>query len=603
MLYNRFIFSALALFLYFGTIQANDTAPNRVKASLNEATVFFNGAELAHKASASVVKGVNDVWISELSPNIDVNSLRIKTTKGVIVASYEFSLDYITQKQVSSLEKNLKDSVKYYERKIKEYEINEKTNEDLLDLLEKNKSIGGTQTGLSVSELAKMVEFYKMQSNSLNQAQSDLEEKKEKAEQALSRVRAQLNQESAKNTKTTGVLKLNLTSPLATNTEFAITYFTKKANWIPYYDINVPGGSANIQIASKAKVAQTTGLDWNKVKLALSTATPSANKEAPLFDAWFLDFQESLRIRGISSTNRLSQNSFSYATQSIPDVLESKASGVQILGKEKLAQPLYIVNGELVDGFPSDLDESMIQDMQVLKDANATSLYGSRASNGVVLITTKALNDFVDRTDGELNAVYNIDLPYTILGNGKVQNIDLQSHAVSAEIKHYTVPKLEQEVFVLAEVADWQKLGLLSGKANITYDGTYVGETVINATSTAKKLTLTLGTDKRVSVKREKLQDFSSQKFLGKDTQKDFTYKITVKNNQNRPVKMVLKDQYPLSKQKDIQVELLKETTAATFNNEDVGVLSWEFELGAGETKEFKVAYRVKYPKDRPINL
>jgi uncharacterized protein (TIGR02231 family) len=115
-------------------------------------------------------------------------------------------------------------------------------------------------------------------------------------------------------------------------------------------------------------------------------------------------------------------------------------------------------------------------------------------------------------------------------------------------------------------------------------------------------LPLTLGTDKRVSVKREKLQDFSSKKFLGNDIKQAFVYKITVKNNQNQPIKMVLKDQYPLSTQKDIEIELLPETTPATTTNEEVGVLVWEFELKPGESREFKTAYSIKYPKDKTPN-
>ena len=589
-------------FVLSGSLQAND-GTQKTKASLEQATVFFNGAELTHKASIPVSKGVNEILIGELSPNIDINSLKISSTKGVIIASFEYSQDFMNKKEPSKLERNLKDSIKYYKKLISEYEISQQTNKDLLELLKANKSIGGTQTGLSVSELSKMVEYYKVQSNTLNKAQNELKEKQERAEENLERVESQLYQESAKNTKSVGVLKLNLTSPLATNTDFTITYFTRNANWIPYYDINVPSMDTKIQIASKAKVAQTTGLDWNKVKLSLSTATPSTNKEAPLFNAWFLDYQHnlargkdsSLKLRGASS---LAQNTISYDSKELNEVV------VTGYGTQANTQPLYIING--VPASPEEynsLSPDMIQNISVLKDASSTAIYGSRATNGVVLITTKSLNDFVDRSEGELSAVYNIDLPYTIQGNGKVQNIDLQSNSVSASFKHYAIPKLDGDVFVIAEISDWQKLGLLSGKANVTFDGTYVGETVINAASTASKLALTLGTDKRVTVKREKVQDYSSKKTLGKDIQQDLTYKTTIRNNQSKEISMILKDQYPISNQKDIKVEMLEDTTPASHNNEEVGVLNWEFGLKAGESKEIKMSYRVKYPKDKNINL
>ena len=64
---------------------------------------------------------------------------------------------------------------------------------------------------------------------------------------------------------------------------------------------------------------------------------------------------------------------------------------VKIRGNSSISgenQPLYIVDGVLVDKF--NLNENDIAEMQVLKDAAATSLYGAKAVNGVIIITTKA---------------------------------------------------------------------------------------------------------------------------------------------------------------------------------------------------------------------
>lgn len=60
-------------------------------------------------------------------------------------------------------------------------------------------------------------------------------------------------------------------------------------------------------------------------------------------------------------------------------------------------EPLYVIDGVAVDGKSSDgktsalstINPSDIVSMEVLKDASATAIYGSRASNGVVLITTR----------------------------------------------------------------------------------------------------------------------------------------------------------------------------------------------------------------------
>ena len=51
--------------------------------------------------------------------------------------------------------------------------------------------------------------------------------------------------------------------------------------------------------------------------------------------------------------------------------------------------PLVMVDGQLRDGL-SDINPEDIESMEVLKDAGATALYGARASNGVILVTTKS---------------------------------------------------------------------------------------------------------------------------------------------------------------------------------------------------------------------
>ena len=131
----------------------------------------------------------------------------------------------------------------------------------------------------------------------------------------------------------------------------------------------------------------------------------------------------------------------------------------------------------------------------------------------------------------------------------------------------------------------------------------YLGETYIDGSGTLQNMTLTLGTDQRISVKREKMQDFSSTRLFGSDVKQVFTFKITVKNNQKKEIKLTLKDQYPISTQKNIEVELLKETTPPTTNKADTGVLTWEDTFQPGETKSYQISYSVKYPKGMQLNL
>lgn len=87
------------------------------------------------------------------------------------------------------------------------------------------------------------------------------------------------------------------------------------------------------------------------------------------------------------------------------NALQGKINGVQITGgggpgtsprviirgvsTVNGSDPLYVVDGMPVGTNINFLDQNDIESMQVLKDASAAAIYGTRGSNGVVLITTK----------------------------------------------------------------------------------------------------------------------------------------------------------------------------------------------------------------------
>ena len=127
----------------------------------------------------------------------------------------------------------------------------------------------------------------------------------------------------------------------------------------------------------------------------------------------------------------------------------------------------------------------------------------------------------------------------------------------------------------------------------------YVGKTMINPSQTSDTLNLSMGRDKKVSIKREKVVDKSGTKFLSSKKEQTFTYDITVRNNKKEAIIMLLKDQYPLSTDKEIEIELLQKDGAKA--NLETGILTWDLDLKPNETKKIRISYLVKYPKDKII--
>ncbi|RKN77007.1 SusC/RagA family TonB-linked outer membrane protein [Ulvibacterium marinum] len=72
--------------------------------------------------------------------------------------------------------------------------------------------------------------------------------------------------------------------------------------------------------------------------------------------------------------------------------------GNSLLGNN---EPLYVVDGFPINGNPSYINPNDIESIEVLKDASATAIYGSRGANGVVMITTKTGKAGVSRIEFE----------------------------------------------------------------------------------------------------------------------------------------------------------------------------------------------------------
>ncbi|MEB2774103.1 TonB-dependent receptor [Algoriphagus sp. D3-2-R+10] len=93
-----------------------------------------------------------------------------------------------------------------------------------------------------------------------------------------------------------------------------------------------------------------------------------------------------------------------------PGSKPGSAPQVRIRGRRSFNasnEPLYVIDGIPVTGGMNDINPQDITSMEVLKDASATAIYGSRGSNGVVLITTKRGN--VGKTVVSFDSYYGVN--------------------------------------------------------------------------------------------------------------------------------------------------------------------------------------------------
>jgi len=146
------------------------------------------------------------------------------------------------------------------------------------------------------------------------------------------------------------------------------------------------------------------------------------------------------------------------------DAAPGSSSNILVRGSRSLTAgnaPIVIADGVPVGGI-NDINPNDIESIEILKDAAAQAIYGARASNGVILITTKRAQEGITRID--YNGYYGMQ---TVKRNFDVYSgeefAQLKREAYRADNNNNYLPDgaiftlIEQEVLANGEFIDWEK--------------------------------------------------------------------------------------------------------------------------------------------------
>ncbi len=205
----------------------------------------------------------------------------------------------------------------------------------------------------------------------------------------------------------------------------------------------------------------------------------------------------------------------------------------------------------------------------------------------------------VQVNQNQLSSDFEIMNPYSIPSDGKEYQVDIQKYELKANYIYEATPKLDADAFLTAKITNWEDLSLTAGSANVYFDGAYVGATYFNPSQTGDTLTVSLGRDKKITIKREKLKDLSGSKLFGSNRERSFTYAISVKNGKTAPLNITILDQVPVSNAKEIEVKM-GDNSGADYNSE-TGIVKWNLIIQPSETQKKNLSFSVKYPKDKQV--
>jgi len=510
---------------------------------LKHVTVFRDKAQITSSATASLPEGVTQLQMEGLPAQIDKQSINVTAKGNIIILGVKHQVNYTRPQKKSVRLIQLEDSLTLYTSRLERYTYTKDVLTKEQQMLMSNQAIGGTQTGVSVEKLKQMADFFRTRLTEINEKLMENERNLREAQTQVSRIQNQLNELTNKRNQPSSEIIVSVSAKNNnTPAELELDYIVPNAGWVPVYDLRASEGKNQVQLSYKANVFQRTGVDWNNTRITLSTANPSQGGTQPTLNPMFVSLYQPQPV--YDATNARKRQDKAAAAPSVQDALQGQTPGIAIEESETLAE-------------------------------------------------------YVQVAETGLSVEFDIALPYTIISGGSPQLVDIQAYELPASYSYLAVPKLDGDAFLTALVSGWEKYNLISGNANIYFGGTFVGESFLDASQTGDTLRLSLGRDKKVLIKREKINEFSSKKTIGSNVRETLTYRITLRNTKKETVRLTLQDQIPVSTDSQIEVEL-QEAKNAAFTKE-TGKLSWELTLAPAQSQTIDIRYMVKYPKDKQI--
>jgi len=612
----------LLLCLIFSNSYSQEIIEKKISTTVNEVTVFLEGAQITRKKTVELQKGKTILKFSNLSPFIDAKSVQVKAHGNITVLAVNHQQNFLDkldkQQELVDLESKLK---KVEDKIVLERAYLEILTEEL-DFLKANRNIGGKNQELSVLNLKNASNFFgtKLTELKLNKI------KKNKIVERLNKEKYdlinQVNTISGQKEFPNGEILVKVDAKQASKISFELSYVVENARWFPTYDIRAKNVDEPIELIYKANVKQDTKVNWNNVKLKLSSANPNVSGVAPELKTYFLNYntrppiynRETNEVSGVV----LDQDNLPLIGATV--IVDGTTIGTttDFDGKYSITIPN---NGAFLTfsyvGYTSQKKSIQSAVINVSLEADAsleevvvTSLGVSRRDkkisrklagkvSGVKIRGANSLAIPTVQIENQTTVDFEIKTPYTIKSDNKSYSVDIEAHELPAFYQYYCVPKIDKDVFLIANITDWEQYNLLEGEANLFFEGTYVGKTILDVRYATDTLQISLGRDKNISVKREKIKEFTTKRFIGSKKEESRGWDIDIKNNKSQQLNMLLFDQVPVSTLEEIKVEV-SEITAGK-HDPKTGEIKWEFKIGPSESKKFSLNYFVKYPKNRKL--
>jgi uncharacterized protein (TIGR02231 family) len=346
-------------------------------------------------------------------------------------------------------------------------------------------------------------------------------------------------------------VRMDVAATAATKAALRVTYNVRNARWLPLYDARLDTGAKDrkpqLELVRRAEITQSTGEDWSNVTLGVSTVRIARGGSAPELGSLVAQY---------------------------PQVPKPMASGL------------------MQDRMPSAAP--MLRKMQ------SAAVPPEQADIAVRADEQQAVAEI-----GDFQATFKIPGRVSLGAAEGAKSLRIASMNVPADLAVRAAPVVDPTAFLEASFKQTDDTALLPGKVAIYRDGVFVGRGKLSASVKDDIVRLGFGADDKIKIERAVLKRNEGSAGLIVTTSKtdERSFKTTIRNGHDFPIKVAIEDQLPVSESEDIVVEMLPSSTQPTASNirDKRGVLEWSFDAKPGEVRDINFAWRIRWPKDKSM--
>ncbi len=454
---------------------------------------------------------------------------------------------------------------------------------------------------------------------------------------------------------------LELEAAAAGRVELEVAYLVPGPGWWPRYDIRASVEAGKVEMVSHALVRQETGEDWDGVELTFSAAEPARAAALPELLAWHIGeavggaqpgsqtvFKDGMDLtqQALSKVEafaaRMPGTEFAKPSSVAPPAQQQLADQeVRRLNSERVRQQVaqQAKEGKVPFAGKAARTRGVLDNIAQLRASNEAALQkgdynavveGNRALAGEIQNLDKrhqafffddlaACSDNIARgerliksarlADGIVPPVrssrgydykYRALRPETIPSDGAFNKVVIGVEEFPAELVYETAPELLEVAFLTTRIKNQRRQPYLDGPASVFLGSDFVGDGRVPTTARGEELSVNLGADESVQVKRHAERKRETTGFFTSYHKYRTEVEVAIRNQKARPVRIRVLDRVPFSEDRSVKVAR-GAIAPAPSGEERKGLLRWDLRLEPGREGKVSFAYTVELPADKQL--